>query len=104
MQVYQELLRNFGVSLYDLLGVTPTAEVEEIEKGYLKLLPKQGSDEFQRQLSIAWEVLKEEKTRKEYDLFLFTARSYQKGWKGGHIWESFEREEKEERRRHVEER
>lgn len=77
---------------YDLLGVSQTANASEIKKAYYKLSlkyhPDKNSDPESRKLFVkianAYEILKDETTRKEYDyaiehpeeVFYNTARYY----------------------------
>ena len=63
---------------YDLLGVNKTATPDEIKKAYRKLAIKyhpdknpgdKSAEEKFKEISEAYEVLSDEKTRREYDQF-----------------------------------
>lgn len=61
-------------SYYDILGVSKTASADEIKKAFKKLAVKHhpdagGSEEKFKEISEAYEVLSDEKKRREYDNF-----------------------------------
>lgn len=61
-------------SYYDILGVSKTASTNEIKKAFKKLAVKHhpdagGSEEKFKEISEAYEVLSDEKKRREYDQF-----------------------------------
>ena len=60
-------------NLYDILGVSKTASLDEIKKAYKKLAiqhhpDKGGDEEVFKNISNAYSVLSDEQKRAEYDL------------------------------------
>lgn len=62
-------------SLYDLLGVSPTATDAEIKKAFYKLSMElhpdkhPGNEERYKQITAAYDILKDKDKRKKYDMF-----------------------------------
>lgn len=67
-----------GITAYSVLQVTPTADQETIAAAYRSLsrryhpdlMTKEGDTEKMKVVNAAWELVKDEKKRKEYDAWL----------------------------------
>ena len=54
VHVYQELLRNHGISMYDLLKVDKHASADDIDKSYQTLMQTLEDDRSKAEVTVAW--------------------------------------------------